>query len=269
MTKIYSIVKQYLDDYISNQSEIITNINKSLSKYNNIYDEEIKLDLLEKINKIMKESSKNLIHQYLTNSFKNESEKFFHKKSTDLSALSSLRLNYSTNVDNTILYYGYNFVVDEDNYKVYLNISANTSVDVLITYQSEYLSTDIAGSIGKGMIGLNLEMDFFNENVKAIYKSEFGNNTVKKELYENRTNPNWDNCTDDIECFEKCPRSYTIENGVEKQLTTNENDLEYYKNSSIYEFKGLTENKLCSYSKYLLNVTDVIYSFNSSLERTV
>jgi hypothetical protein len=180
MIKIYSIVKQNLDEYISNQSEIITNINKSLSKYNNIYDEEIKLDLLEKINKIMKESSKKLIHQYLTNSFKNGSEKFSLNKTTDLSALSSTRLNYTTTVDNTILYYGYNFAVDKDNYKVYLNISANTSVDAFITYQSEYLSTSIAGSIGKGMIGLDLEMDFFNENVKAIYKSEFSNNTVKK-----------------------------------------------------------------------------------------
>ena len=35
------------------------------------------------------------------------------------------------------MYYGYNFVVDEDNYKVYLNISANTSVDAFITYQNK------------------------------------------------------------------------------------------------------------------------------------
>ena len=216
------------------------------------------------------------MHDYLNNSNKSEPEIFYNQKNTDLSglgelnsALGSTRLNYATTIDNTKLKYGYNFIVDEDNYKVYLNISANASTDAYITYQSDYISTNVAGSLGEGMIGLNLEMDFLNQDVKAIYKTEFKEINVTKELYENTTNSVWNNCTDVVECYENCPKSYIIENGVEKQITSNSEDLEYYKNSSIYEFKGFSENKLCSYSRYLLKVSDKMYSFNSSLERTV
>ena len=274
MTLIYSTVEESLNNYISNQSEIIPNIYNSLSKYDSIYDEKIKLNLIKKINNIIKQSSQKLIQQYLKNSHKNDSKIFANKKYTDLSnlgglnaALGSTRLNYSTTVDNTILKYGYNFVTDEENFKVYLNISANASADAYITYQSEYLSTNIAGTLGEGMIGLNLEMDFLNEDVKALYITEFNNTTIKKELYENTTVSAWNNCKDAVECFYECPNSFTIENGAEKILTNK--DLDNYKNTSVYNFIGYSENKLCTYSRYLYEVSDEMKSYKSSLERTV
>jgi hypothetical protein len=115
-------------------------------------------------------------------------------------------------------------------------------------------------------------MDFLNENVNAIYKTEFNNTSIKKELYENTTVSAWNNCNNSTDCFvsknnDYCPNNYIIENGEKKILTKKSQD--NYNSSNIYKFIGYNENKICSYSRYLLKVSDKMYSFNSSLERTV
>ncbi len=276
MTNIYSSVEESLNNYILNQSEIIENIYESLSNYKSIYDEEIKSNLIEKINKIIKETSKKLLKKYLKNSNESISKNISNEKYTDLSnlgglntALGSTRLNYSTNIDNTIFKYGYNFIVDEYNYKVYLNLSANASANALINYQNEYISTNIAGLLGEGMIGLDLEIDFLNENVNALYKSEFNRTTVKKELHENTTISAWNNCSEILECIEGCPKSFIIENNIKKQVKIESKDLGNYVNSNVYEFISRSENNICSYSKYLYEVKDEIEEFNTSLKRTI
>ena len=271
MTKIYLIFEESLNEFKLNLSNIITKIYNSFSKYKSIYDDEIKSNLIEKINKIIKESSKLLLKDYLKNSSESNSTNINKDKKTDLSnlggltsALGSTRLNYTTNVDNTILKYGYNLNVDEDNYKVYLNITANASVDANIIYQSEHITTSLGGTLGEGMIGLDLEMDFLNEDVNAIYKTKFNNTIIEKVIYENTTISAWNNCSDAIDCFERCPNAYTIENNKTIEVPS---ESDYSTNSSIYTLTSYT--KVCSYSRYLGNFTEHLNSFNSSLKRTI
>ena len=154
--------------------------------------------------------------------------------------------------------------VDEDNYKVYLNITANASVDANIIYQSEHITTSLGGTLGEGMIGLDLEMDFLNEDVNAIYKTKFNNTIIEKVIYENTTISAWNNCSDAIDCFERCPNAYTIENNKTIEVPS---ESDYSTNSSIYTLTSYT--KVCSYSRYLGNFTEHLNSFNSSLKRTI
>ena len=155
--------------------------------------------------------------------------------------------------------------VDEDNYKVYLNITANASVDANIIYQSDHITTSLGGTLGEGMIGLDLEMDFLNEDVNAIYKTKFNNTIIEKNIYENTTIDAWNNCSDAIECFERCPTAYIIENN--KTVPVESSDTDYSTNSSIYTL--ITYTKVCSYSRYLGNFKEHLNSFNSSLKRTI
>ena len=123
------------------------------------------------------------------------------------------------------------------------------------------------------MIGLDIEMDYLNENVNAIYKTEFNNTFIKKELYENTTFSAWNSCKDSTECFvsennDYCPNKYIIENGEIKVLSEDSQDLNNYKNSNIYNFISYNENKICTYSRYLYEVTEEMDSLNSSLKRS-
>ena len=272
MTKIYLQVEQSLNNYINSQS-IIEKIYESLSLYKSIFDDEIKSELIQKINKIIKDYSKELIKQYLKNSYDSKSKNFDEKRIKDLTnlgglsdALGSTRLYYETTLENTTLNYEYNFVTDPDNYKVYLNLSAKASADAKITYESEDINTILSGTLGQGMIGLNLEMDFFNEIVNAIYKTEFNNTTVKKKIEEKTTMNSWKECHDAIECFYKCPN--IVDKQTKKEIPDS-TDLDYYKNSSLYILITNNENRTCTYANYMCTITDEFYSFNSSLKRTV
>lgn len=118
------------------------------------------------------------------------------------------------------------------------------------------------------MIGLNLEMDFFNEIVNAIYKTEFNNTTVIKVLEERTTMNSWKECHDAIDCFYRCPN--IVDKSTKEEIKQPDStDLEYYKNSSLYILKTNNENRTCTYSNYMCTITDEFYSFNSSLKRTV
>ena len=87
MTKIYLQVEQSLNNYLNSQSIIIEKIYESLSLYKSIFDDEIKSELIQKINNIIKDYSKALIKQYLKDSYDSKSKNFDEKRIKDLTVL--------------------------------------------------------------------------------------------------------------------------------------------------------------------------------------
>ena len=281
-TDIYNTVNDILNDYLKNQSDIFNNILIILEEYSVEYNDNVKPKLINAINNVMKYSSKQLITKYLKSEENNGEENvYLFNKTTDLTNLNGLstvlgstRLNFSTNIQNIILKWGHKFVIDPDNYKVFLNIKAGGYADGHIIYHNDYYNTSIAGAFADGQIGMNLTNDFLNGIVYATYYTEYKNSSLEKNLFELTKIDSWDVCEDAVDCFvgkndDYCPYNLIIENGTPSQFKPDSFDSDYYKNKSIYVFNGYYENNLCTYANYFYGIEESSFEFISALNMTV
>ncbi len=281
-TSIYNIVENILNEYLKKQSDIFNKILIILDEYSEKFNEDVKPKLIEAINNVVKKSSFTLISKYLNNSTSNKEEKVLNfEKKTNLTNLNGLtgvlgttRLNFSTNIQNIIFKYGHNFVIDQNNYKVYLNILAGGYVDGYIIYHNNYYNTSVAGAFADGKIGINLTNDYLNEIVNAVYYTEYKNCSLEKYLYELTTLDSWGVCEDAVDCFvgpndDYCPYIVRVQDEEKTIIKPEKFDSDFYKNESIYIFNGYYENKLCTFANYFFSVEEKSFEYGSELKMTV
>ena len=280
ITKIYNNVETTLKDFIYNQIDKINSIYNSLDNYKDPYYKDVKPKLVGKINNIVNNISKVLIDKFNDQNL-NDEVLFTNTKTTNLSNLGGLnsilgstRLNYSVTVDKTLLQWGYEFKKDENDPKIYLNVYAGGSSDATISYGNEFYNTSIAGTFGKGIIGMNMTNNFSNDRVYIEYYTKYENYSYTQTLYELTTLDSWGVCEDAVDCFvgkndDYCPYIVRIEDENKTIYKPESNDLGYYKNSSIYLFTGYYENSLCTFANYFYSAEATKYGFNSSISRTV
>jgi hypothetical protein len=281
-TNIYNEVEKILTDFSVSQLEKIKGFYDSLEKYKQPFYVDIKPELVGKINNVINEGSKHLISKYLIDKNEHgEEEVYFFNKITDLTnlgminiILGSTRLYYSTNINNIVLQWGYNFTTDANNYKVYLNIYGGGYSEASISYSNEFYNTSIAGAFGKATIGMNIENDFSIERVFINYTTEYKNNSLTKTLNEVTILDSWGICEDAVDCFvskneDYCPYNVKIKDGSISVYKPDSNDLDYYKDSSIYQFTGYYEDNTCTFANYFYSVEETKYEFNSTIRRTV
>ena len=273
-SKIYNEVQIIFKNFLNSQTEKINDINNSLNNYKDIYFDEIKPKILEKINNVIKYFSKEIISQYLKNEINNGSEM------VDLSNLGNFNFiigssifNCSIDIKNFVLKWGYNFTIDPNNYKVYLNLYSGGYSDFSISYFNEFYKSSTEGKFGNGIIGMNIINDFSINDVFIDYYIKYYNNSVTKTLYELNTLDSLESCENENECFvtknkEYCPYNINVTNGDKIIFNPSPFDSEYYKNSNIYIFTGEYENNLCTYSNYLFEIEEFRYEFNSTTSRT-
>ena len=282
ITKIYNEVEKILNDFLNSQSEEISVIYNSIDDYRRYYINKTKPEIVEEINKVVKYISGELIGKYLNEKMKleipiNET----NKKKTDLTnlgdvnaILGSTRLNYQINIDNTTLDCGYKIVPDKKNAKVYLDVFASGNSNLTITYGNDYYETSIAGSLGRGIIGMNITSNFSNERVYIDYYTKYKNYTYTQTLKEYTILDSWGVCEDVVDCFvgkneDYCPYIVRVED-EEKTIVKNEtNDLDYYKNSSYYIFTGYYENSLCTFANYFYTAEAENYEYNTTMKTTI
>ena len=121
---------------------------------------------------------------------------------------------------------------------------------------------------------MNLENDFSIDRVFINYTTEYKNNSLTKTLYEVTILDSWGICEDAIECFvskndDYCPYNVKIIDDQKTIYIPESNDLDYYKDSSIYLFTGYYENNLCTYANYFYEIEESKYEFNSLIRRTI
>jgi hypothetical protein len=280
-TKIYKIVENILNEYLTNQSNRFDTVISILEGYAITLDNDVKPRLIQAINNVLKLGSKQLINTYLNNSSAKGENKDYFEKTTNLTNLNGLstvlgttRLNFSTSIQNTILKWGYNMKIDPDNYKVYLDIYGGGYADGYLVYHNEYFNASVAGAFANGKIGLNLTNYFDLGLVKVDYYTLYQNKSMTKSLYELTTLDSWDNCKDAVECFvgqndDFCPYNVIVNAGADITIIDKPVDIGYYKNSSVYSFTGYYENKLCTYANYFYGVEETSYEYNSTLSITI
>ena len=281
LTNIYNNVENILKDFLNNQIEKIKGIYYSLDNYIDPYYNEVKPDLVEKINKVVKEISSGLFKYLNDQNNKGEEKHEGVPKKTDLtnlgglsSILGSTRLNFSVAVNNTALQWGYEFKKNESNSKVYLNVYAGGNADATISYGNEFYNTSIAGKFGRGRIGMNITNNFSNDRVYIDYYTQYENYSYTQTLYELTTLDSWGVCEDAVDCFvgknnDYCPYIVRIEDENKTIVNSESIDLDYYKNSSYYLFTGYYENDLCTFANYFYSAEETKYGFNSSQSRTI
>ena len=281
ITKIYTAVENKLNGFFNLQIDKINSIYYSLNNYKLPYIDEVKPKIVEKINIVVKDISKKLIKKYLNDHDKKGEKKFTYFKKTDLtnlgglnSVLGSTRLNYSVAVQNTALQWSYDFKKDENNSKVNLDVNAGGYSDATITYGNEFYNTSIAGTFGKGLIGMNMTTNFSNHRVYIDYYTKYENYSYTQTLYELTTLDSWGVCEDAVDCFvgrndDYCPYIVRVEDGNKTIVKPESNDLGNYKDSSYYLFTGYYENSLCTFANYFYSAEETKYGFNSTIARTV
>ena len=280
-TDIYNIVNDILNDYLKNQSDIFNTILKILEEYSVEFNDNVRPILINAINNVLKYSSKQLISKYLKNEENYEEENVYFEKATDLTNLNGLstvlgstRLNFSSNIQNIVLKWGHKFIIDPDNYKVFLNIKAGGYADGHIIYHNDYYNTSISGAFADGLIGMNLTNDFLNDIVYATYYTEYKNRKLEKNLFEITKLDSWGVCEDAVDCFvgkndDYCPYNLKVVNDSLSAFIPDSFDSDYYKNKSIYVFNGYKENNLCTYANYFYGVEESSIEFISALNMTI
>ena len=281
ITNIYEKVEKILTDFIGTQLNDINIILKSIYNYKVFYIDDVKPDIIDKINKVVKDTSIKFINNHLKNNGTEDRILFHYNKTTDLTnlggvneILGSTRLNYSFNIHNTVLEWGYKFKPDGNNAKVKLDVYAGGYSDLTISYGNDYYNTSIAGSLGKGIIGMNITNNFSNDRVYINYYRNFKNNTYTKTLYELTTLDSWGVCEDAVDCFvgindDYCPYIVRVEDENKMIVKPESNDLGYYKNSSYYLFTGYYENRLCTFANYFYSAEETLYEFNAETHTTL
>ena len=282
ITDIYNEVERILNEFLDSQSEEISVIYNSVDNYRRYYINKTKPEIVEEINKVVKNISGELIGKYLEEKKNleipiNET----NEKKTDLknlgdvnAILGSTRLNYQINIDTTTLDCGYKFVPDKNNSKVLLDVFASGNSNLTITYGNDYYETSIAGSLGRGIIGMNITSNFSNERVYIDYYTKYKNYTYTQTLKEYTILDSWGVCEDVVDCFvgkneDYCPYIVRVED-EEKTIVKNETiDLDYYKNSSYYIFTGYYENSLCTFANYFYTAEAENYEYNTSMRTTI
>jgi len=282
ITKIYNKVEEILKGFLDSQNEEISIIFNSIDAYRRYYNNKTKPEIVEKINNVVKFISGELIGKYLKQ--KNESGipiNENNEKKTDLTNLGSVntilgstRLNYQVNIDKTTLEWGYNFVPDKNNAKVNLDIIAGGNSNLTIVYGNDDYETSIAGSLGRGNIGMNIASNFSNERVYIEYYTKNKNYTYTQTLYEITILDSWKVCEDVVDCFvgkneDYCPYIVRIEDENKTIVKSDSIDLDYYKNSSYYKFTGYYENNLCTFANYFYSAEAEIYEYNTSMYTTI
>ena len=283
ITNIYKEVEYTLKGLFDDQIEkTINTIYKSIDQYKVPYYNDIKPHLVGKINNVVNEISKILIKEYLKDKTDNGEEilKPIIKK-TDLSQLAGLnsvlgstRLNFSVNVQNTVLQWGYIFNPIDNDRTVKLDIYAGGYSNATIYYANEFYNTSIAGALGKGFIGMNLTNNFSNDRVYIDYFTKYENNSYTQTLYEVTRLDSWDQCGDAVDCFKAkdkdyCPLVYHIEDQEKTIVKPDSIDLGYYKDSSYYFFTGYYENSVCTFANYFYSAEMTKYEFNSTIRRVL
>ena len=281
ITNIYNRVENSLKDFFDTQIVQINDIYLSLDNYKKPYYEEVKPDIIKKINNAVNEVSSKLIKKYVNNDIDFGEKLCEEFKKTDLKNLTGLngilgstRLDYTFTVHNITLQWDYELKKDDDNLKVYINVNGGGYSNATITYGNEFYNTSIAGSFGKAKIGMNITNNFSNDRVYITYYTDYKNNTYTQTLYEVTTIDSWGVCDDAVDCFvtkdkDYCPYIVRIEDGDKTIVKPESNDLGYYKDSSYYYFTGYYENSLCTFANYFYSAEFTKEEFSSSIYRTI
>ena len=121
---------------------------------------------------------------------------------------------------------------------------------------------------------MNITNDFSIDRVSVNYYTDYKNNSLEKTLYEITILDSWGVCEDTVYCFvaqnnDYCPYNVKVIDDNKTIYKPESNDLDYYKDSSIYLFTGYYENNLCTFANYFYGVEESKFEFNSSIKRTV
>ncbi len=280
ISNIYTEIGNVLQNSFNLQ---ITNLKKFSvlnDQYKLIYFDEIKPKLIEKINNLLKNSSKILISKYLKNQIDKGQKNYTFNKTSDLKnineiqeILGSTKLNYLINVQNTIFEWGFNFTTDAENYKFYLDIFTSGHSNGSIILSNEFYKSSIEGNFGNTTNGMNITFDLSgNENGVINYYTKHNDNIYKKTLYKIKTFDSWEKCENENDCFETenknfCPKIIKIENEMKNIVNYNENKV--CDDDKYYLFNGLFENDLCYYDNYFYSIEEVYFEFNSEISKNL
>ena len=273
ITKIYKEVDKILTNFSNTQIDSLHNVFNTLNNYKDPYYNDIKPEIVEKINNVTKDVSYQLINNYIED--KNEYEEKLYtpknesKTESVSTVLDSSRINNSIDVENIVLQWGYNLKKDPSNYKVYLEVYAGGYSNSSISFSNEFYETLIEGNLGKGTIGMKIENDFSIDRVFINYYTKYENNTHSKSLYDYTIVDRWDLGSKVPKNEDYCWYILKVENENLTEVNLESIDLDYYKNSSYYIFKSYYEENLCMYAHYFYGSEETRLEFNSSIVRTV
>ena len=283
ISNINNEVENNLKNLFEIQKEKINIIYESLNNnnYKTIYYNQIKPDIIKKINTVIKDINKNLIENYLiddifkkTYSFPNTTDiNIFEKNNYFI--LGSNRFNFSINFQNITIESGYNLTTDSNNGKVYLEIFLSGYADFSMSLSNEYYKTLTEGRIGKRKFGMNIENNFLINRVLIDYYIKNNNVNIKKTLYEVNSLKSFESCNNNLSyCLitknnNYCPNILEIEN-ENSIILPNDYNLSNNNNSNIYIFTGFyDDDNLCYYINYLNEFEDIKHEYSSLISRTI
>ena len=282
ITKINNEVENYLKNLFEIQKEKINIIYENLNNnnYKTIYYNQIKPDIIKKINTVIKDINKNLIENYLIDdifqknySFPNTTDiNIFEKNNYFI--LGSNTFNFSINFQNITIQSGYNLTSDSNNGKVYLEIFSSGYADFSMSLSNEYYKTLTEGRIGKRKFGMNIENNFLINRVFIDYYIKNNNVNIKKTLYEVNSLKSFESCNNNLNYCSinnnnnYCPFYLEIEN-ENSIILPNDYNLSNNNNSNIYIFTGFYDDNLCYYINYLYEKEDIKHEYNSLISKTV
>ena len=235
-------------------------------------------NIIQEINNTVINIITELINNYIANKIDKGEKIFISSNKTNLEninfILGSSRFNFSLNIKNTVLEWGYNLTKDSNNYKLYLDIYSGGYSESSISYANEFYNTSIQGKLGNILIGMNIENDYSKDSVLIDYYIKYNNNSYIKYLYDITIFDSWKFCENEADCFltkndDYCPYIVKNEKGNKTIVKPELNGLEYNKNSSYYFYTGYYENNICSFSKYLFDIEDTTFIFNYSMFKNI
>ena len=282
ITNINNEVENNLKNLFEIQKEKINIIYENLNNnnYKTIYYNQIKPDIIKKINTVIKDINKNLIENYLIDdifqknySFPNTTDiNIFEKNNYFI--LGSNTFNFSINFQNITIQSGYNLTSDSNNGKVYLEIFSSGYADFSMSLSNEYYKTLTEGRIGKRKFGMNIENNFLINRVFIDYYIKNNNVNIKKTLYEVNSLKSFESCNNNLNYCSinnnnnYCPFYLEIEN-ENSIILPNDYNLSNNNNSNIYIFTGFYDDNLCYYTNYLYEKEDIKHEYNSLISKTV
>ena len=194
-------IEEIIKDFLEIQIEKIQNIFDLLINYKSNYHKNIKQEINNTINNVITE----LIDNYIANKIDKGEKIFISSNKTNLEninfILGSSRLNFSFNIKNTVLEWGYNLTKDSNNYKLYLDIYSGGYSESSISYANEFYNTSIQGKLGNILIGMNIENDYSKDSVLIDYYIKYNNNSYIKYLYDITIFDSWKFCENEADCF--------------------------------------------------------------------
>jgi hypothetical protein len=273
ITEIYKKIDKILSNFSNTQIGSLHNVFNTLNNYKASYYNDIKPEIIKKINNVTKNVSYQLINRYISDQNNKGIKLYIPKNESKIesksSVIDSLRINNSIDLQNIVLQWGYNLTKDPTNYKVYLDVYVYGYSNSSISYSNEFFETLIKGNLGKKTIGMKIENDFSKDRVKINYYIRYDNNSYSKSLY-NYTILDLCGLSSKVPKNENyCPQIVKIDKENLTEVNLKSIDSDYYMNSSYYLFKSYYENNLCMYANYFYGTDETRLEFNSSIVRNV